>query len=191
MTLLDNMWMPTSKLDIEKTVNVLPPIVVAIFELGRWCFESVCAEPRIGTAEDSWHHVITLPPQYISKVSQWGDLKTDRAFIHGVRMWIALRLTNLIDKFVDSIQKQGSTVSVQGGTRSASSTALGAKVKYFDMPDKLLQQQKELRTTHEQIRQLEKANFQITYLEKDCSDYHLIEGVEICPEGALQDIVLP
>merc|ERR1711953_1516722 len=69
MTLLGKMWMPTSKLDIEKTFDVLPPIAVAIFELGRWCFESVCAEARIGTVEDSWHHVITLPPQYISKVS--------------------------------------------------------------------------------------------------------------------------
>mgnify|MGYP003314706794 CR=1 FL=1 len=104
MTLPDKMWMPTSKLDIEKTVNVLPPIAVAIFELGRWCVESVCAEPKLGTAEDLWHQVITLPPQYISKVSQWGDIKTDRAFIHAVRMWIVLRLMNLIDKFVDSIQ---------------------------------------------------------------------------------------
>ena len=129
MTLPDKMWMPTSKLDIEKTTDVLPSIVVAIFELGRWCFESVCAEPRIRTAEDSWHHVITLPPQYISKVSQWGDIKTDRAFIHAVRMWIVLRLMNLIDKFVDSIQKKGSIVSMQGGTRSASSI-FGSKDPY-------------------------------------------------------------
>ena len=78
-----------------------------------------------------------------------------------------------------------------GGTRSANSTALGAKVKYFDMPNKLLQHQREPRTTHEKIRQLEKANVQITYLEKDCSDYHLIGGVRICREGALQEAVLP
>ena len=117
--------MPISKLDIEKTTDVLPSIVVAIFEFGRWCFESVCAEPRIRTAEDSWHHVITLPPQYICKVSQWGDMKTDRAFIHANRMWIALRLMDTIRKFIGSIRKKGGNVSVQGGTRSASSTALG------------------------------------------------------------------
>ena len=134
MTLLDKMWMPTSKLDIKKTIDVLPPIAVAIFELGRWCFESVCAQPRIGTAEDSWHHVITLPPQYISEVSQWGDIKTDRAFIRANRMWIALRLMDTIYKFVGSIQKKGGNVSVQGNTGSASSTTLGAKVKYYKMP---------------------------------------------------------
>ena len=70
MTLPDKMWMPTSKLDIEKTIDVLPPIAVAIFELGRWNFESVCEEPRIAMAEDSWHDVITLAPQFISGVSQ-------------------------------------------------------------------------------------------------------------------------
>ena len=98
---------------------------------------------------------------------------------------------NLIDKFTDSIQKKGSIVSIQEGTKSASSTTLGAKVKYYKMPNKLRQQQKEPRTTHEQIQQLKKANVQITYLERDCSDYHFIEGVIICPEGALQETVLP
>ena len=107
MTLLGKMWMPTSKLDIEKTFDVLPPIAVAIFELGRWNFESVCEEPRIATAEDSWHDVITLAPQFISGVSQWSDIKTDRAFIHANRMWIELRLMDAIDQFVKSIRSKG------------------------------------------------------------------------------------
>ena len=97
----------------------------------------------------------------------------------------------MIHKFVDSIRSQGGNANAQEGTERASSQGLMARVKYYVMPNKLRQQQKEPRTTHEQIKQLEKANVQIIYLERDCLDYHLIEGVIICPEGALQETVLP
>ena len=154
LTLLGRMWMPTSKLDIEKTFDDLPPIAVAIFELGRWNFESVCQKPRIATAEDSRHDVITLAPQFISGVSQWSDIKTDRAFIHANRMWIVLSLMDAIDQFVKSIQKQGGNVSVQGNTRSSSSKVLAAQVRSYKMPEKLRQQQKVPWITHETIQRL-------------------------------------
>ena len=107
MTLAPRRWMPTSMLDIEKHTDTLPPISVAIFELGRWCFESLFAQQTIPTTEDFEYHVKPLPPRYVSGVSQWGDIKTDRAFIHANRMWIALRLVDMIHKFVGSIRSQG------------------------------------------------------------------------------------
>ena len=135
--------------------------------------------------------MITLAPQFISGVSQWSDIKTDRAFIHANRMWIVLRLMDAIDQFVKSIQKQGGNVSVQGNTRSASSKMLAAQVRSYKMPEKLRQQQKGPWTTHETIQRLKNAKVPITYLESDCSDYDLIDGVKIYPEGALQKTVLP
>ena len=151
MTLADKMWMPASKLDIEKIVDVLPPIAVTIFELGRWCVESVCPEPELGTAEDLWHQVITLPPQYISGVKQWGDIKTGLDFIHANRMWIALRLMDTIHKFVRSIQKKGANDSVQEHTGSASSETFWAWVRDYQIPNKLRQQQKTPRITYDVI----------------------------------------
>ena len=117
-------------LDIEKHIDILPPITVAIYELGLWCFESLFAQQRIPTTEDSRHHVKTLPRRYISGVSQWGDIKTDRAFIHANRMWIALRLVVMIQQFVDSIKSQGDNARAQGGTESAMSKGFrhGSKI---------------------------------------------------------------
>ena len=104
-------------------------------------------------------------------------------------MWIVLRLVDAIEQFLKSIQEQD--LSVQGNTRGASSTMLAGQVTYHKMPAKLRQQQKIPWTTHERIQRLENAKVQIIYLQSGCSDYALIEGVKIYPEGALQETVLP
>ena len=87
-------------------------------------------------------------------------------------------------------RKKGANDSVQEHTGSASNEPLWAWVRDYQIPNKLRQQQKTPRTTHEVIKQLENAKVPITCLESDCSNYRLIKGVKCC-KGALQETDLP
>ena len=124
ITLPTKRWLPPDILGTEKHSGVLPPFAIAVHGLGRWCFEELFTKECNSLVGRYQQVVKVLPPPYISGCTQWPDIKTDAAFIHPARMWIALRLVDTIHRFVDCI------LSAQHNA-SASTRMLSAAINTF------------------------------------------------------------
>ena len=133
-------WLPPNILNIEKHSGVLPLCAVAVHGLGRWCFEEHFTKQCNSSVGRYQQVVKVLPPSYIAGCTQWLEIKTDAAFIHAARMWIALRLVTTIHRFVDCI------LSAQHNA-SASTRMLSAEINKFIFPNKLNRQQSQRLST--------------------------------------------